>query len=510
VPSFIFDSADGVVNFLSAVQRDQDQGMLDEWMTHRHEETVPTTQGAGTTVPGALWDAWLSEGDGYRHPFSNRQKETRVYNYNPQLFRHDFRYLENRDPTAQMIIHEVPKAVWAGIPSTGQNDIDTWLTRLVRLGYLDHSQAAQSIARRDGSSFLFWRMTGNLDEPASRGDDVVGFDVINQDQVENVKMSTSTNKLIARDRIGQVQLQDDETTTIHGSRLELFKEDKTVQDWLGRPKLMPIYDDIWNLRDILYSQTHQQFEGNALQVTVDDKALERNITLGENEKSKLRSNLGGLISGHNQIIDPVEGITIERIGAADLPDPREIINALVARISNATEFTKSQIASVSTGANLEEIDRDEWDSAISTVRSNFASQHIQHAVTVGKVTGEVPSAAELPVNFRWPESRHYNLRELAYVFRSSSMALEAALRWGRQVPPEIEDFFPDDPDRDPIPRVEAGANEVSANEAAASREDRAASMHDRNLEMLMEELNQNLEEVSRKLDESSVAADIDL
>ena len=497
--SFVVDDISKVNQFITQVLPNELQsgGALGNWV-----KSAGHTGGAGGIPLNTIDQIVTKVGGRLIETPSALRKEERVYGNQRHVLIQDLLYLERRDETTEMFVNKVPEEVWYSLPRTGDPEIDAWFAKLVRRGYLDAAKSAHALGRRDGSAFVEMIDGGDRSRPIQAGFDPVAFDWFEHLEIVEVDDSAPKTPLtphgIASITVNKTVDGNDgmqtEKVTIHGSRLQLFKPSVKEKEWWGKSIILSRFDTLWQLMDVVHAQTHQQMESNPIQVKIIPEALDPNarIDIGTEDKKQLRRDLQGLVTGTRQFVNPVEGVSVERIGAADLPDPGEIINTLAAKLSHNLEFTKNQIISRSTGeSDITEEDMDNWAKEIDGVRTSFALPKLEHLLNVGKLSMEVSANKELPWQLSWPEVRTYNLREKGYIYRTMAMAMDTALDRGRGLPHEINEFFPDDPTREDIRLMVAQARS-QPNQGGEEAQMSDSKRLDR-LEML-------LEEVSMKLD----------
>lgn len=494
--SLVFNDINKANKFLTQVLPSEmgEGGLLHQWVGKQ------SSHGHSGGIPLSTMDQMVRKAGGGSFSLpSALRKEERVYGNQRNVLVQDLHYLERRDDTTEMLVNKVPRETWASLPRTGDPDVDAFFAKLVRRGYLEAARSSHALGRRDGSSFLEFIDGSDREGPVQAGFDPIGFDWFEQAEIVEVDDTASKTPLTPHGIESITVKEEDEDgnliseeVTIHGSRLQLFKPATKEKKWWGKSIILSRFDTLWQLRDVVHSQVHQQAESNPIQVKIIPEALDPSarIDIGPEDKAQLRRDLQGLVTGTRQFINPVEGVSVERIGAADLPDPREIINTLAAKITHNLEFTKNQVISRSTGeTDITETDIDNWAREIGIVRTQFALPKLEHLLNIGKLSREVPFDTELPWQISWPEIRTYNLREKGYIYRTMAMAMDTALDRGRGLPHEINEFFPEDPDREDIRLMVAKEKSGRGNEQAEQMDPRR-----------MERLELLLEEVSQKLD----------
>lgn len=411
-------------------------------------------------------DSAVRDNQGTWSHVSSHRKEIFVHNRQDAIYPEDLLYLHTRDPTVHGINRRVPEDTWFKLPDTTVDEIDDFFAQLTRLRFVQKIIEADTAQRRDGSSFLYINASGqDPSQPLQPEDEIFGFQVIPADRVvENSVIPTeSTNPLLSQHGFEQIEIygdpsvakDDDDSivdisdpdidfggkTTIHGSRLLLLKEDQETDRWTGRPKIEPCYDEIWDWRDIIWAQTNAQFEGNPIAVKIDSEEM---FGLDEEAEELIQQEMEEFVSGVGQVFSPIQGVDIKRVGQSELDDPLTNLRSIASRIATACEFTAGQLLAMSRGAE-QVTDQDilTYASEIEKRRFHFAVPLLQHMVFIAQFLGMLPRDTEMPLEVHWPNLRTLSPRERAYVHNTSSMALDRALTWNRELPREIERMFPE-------------------------------------------------------------------
>lgn len=411
---------------------------------------------------------------------SSHRKEIYVHNRQDAIYPQDLVYLHTRDPTVHGINRKVPEDTWFKLPETTEDRIDEFFSELTRLKFVQKAIEADTAQRRDGTAFLYINASGtDPSQPLQQGDEIFGFQIIPKGRVveNSVKPTDNTDPLLTQHGIEEIRIHGNPSiaeeegsdviditnptdinagdTTIHGSRLILFKEDQETDHWTGRPKIAPCYDEIWDWRDINWAQTQSQFEGDPIAVEIDSDEM---FGLDDEAEELIQQEIEEYVSGVGQVFSPVQGITIERVGQQDLNDPTPGLRSIASRIATAVEFTAGQLLAMSRGSE-QVTDQDilTYASEIDKRRHHFCMPILQHMVLVGRFLGNVPQTTQLPLQVHWPNLRTLSPREKAYVHNTSSMAMDRALMWNRELPREIERMFPEGEGEAPTPaQPEAG------------------------------------------------------
>lgn len=455
---------------------------------------------------------------------SSHRKEIFVHNRQDAIYPEDLVYLHTRDPTVHGINRKVPEDTWFKLPESTIDAIDSYFAELTRLKFVQKAIEADTAQRRDGTSFLYINASGpSPADPLTPQDEIFGFQIIPKGRVvKNSVLPTDTpDPLLSQHGIEQIEIRGDPSiaeeespdivdiedptsdrtplmatnTTIHGSRLILFKEDQETDHWTGRPKIAPCYDEVWDWRDINWAQTQAQFEGDPISVEVDSDEM---FGLDDESEQLIEQEIEEFISGAGQVFSPVQGITIERVGQQDLNDPTPNLRSIASRIATSVEFTAGQLLAMSRGAE-QVTDQDilTYASEIEKRRHHFCMPVLQHMVRVGQFVGMLPRNETMPLEVHWPNLRTLSPREKAYVHNTSSMAMDRALQWNRELPREIERMFPEgEPIPEPRDQPEDPDNEDPPDAATQGNQSNPDDLTQR-----LQRIEQSLFELLNRLDE---------
>ncbi|PSP20835.1 MAG: hypothetical protein BRC55_16075, partial [Cyanobacteria bacterium SW_8_48_13] len=216
--------------------------------------------------------------------------------------------------------------------------------------------------------------------------------------------------------------------------------DASTEHWRGKPKILPAFDTINDLRDIIYGQTKQQFEGSPIAITITEPDK---FALDAESEEQLEQDIQRFVSGGGQFFSPVKGATVQRVGDHGLADPEAALHTVASRIAQDVELPKQMI--LATAGNDQAIDESTamtYSSRIAVRRNRFAFPILQHLTLLGQWVRDIPATEELPLDLDWPSLRMMSARERAYVRRTNSMALDVAEKWNRGVDKEVEEMFP--------------------------------------------------------------------
>lgn len=389
-------------------------------------------QDKGTApFPVHLFESMMSRNGGSFF-YSSRRKETLAYDYQLIVHDSDLSYLFDRDPTADLIVSSPAIDAWWKLPRTFDSRIDDYLRFIRNRGFNQKAEGADMFNRRDGAAFIYINASGKIDESLKSGDKIHGFDwlTVTEDVMsESVVKDNSGDPLLKQHGVHSLEISVDggagvgKPITIHGSRLVLFREDNTAKALRGKSALRPMFDDLWNLRDVVFAQKEGQYQGNPIVVSVD---LENKFSAGKQTALDINTEVKEMKQGFRQAFSPVEGLLIERLGPVELEDPTPIIRTLCSRISNGTRglIPVNRILASSRGSEqVTSEDRADEDSGVMKRNERFALPILSHMLEVGKVIGEVPRRAEMPFDIEWPELRIQAPRDRAYVGVTEAMML---------------------------------------------------------------------------------------
>lgn len=397
--------------------------------------------GAEGPFPHYLFEELTQRHGGQMH-YSTRGREWNTYHYQPTIYAQDREYLHARDPTTTFLNTRLPMDAWWRLPLTGESEIDSYFRLIRNLGFNQSAEASHIFGNRDGGGLLYIRATGRYDQAIKPGNRPVGFDYILAEDIipESIVPDRSGDPIFRQHGIHSLQIKSKDPTkgpvTIHGSRLIRFRPDNTTKDLIGQALIDPCYDDVWNYRDIVFSGTRQQFQGNPIVVGVDRELA---MKLGQPVKVKpetldaIAQEMNNFETAGQQSFSPVEGLTISRLGAPEMDDATPTTRTLVSRIHNGVKgiYPVNMITASSRGSE-QVTDQDRIDYASNVVIHNerFNIPILAQIIEVGKVMGLVPRRAEMPLDLEWPELRISNAKERAYILNTEAMALVNAGKAG--------------------------------------------------------------------------------
>lgn len=446
----------------------------------------------GTILSNTVLDvlAQTNGGNPFFNAESSDQRETNLYDYKRTIHPQDRWYLAERDPTGIAVIHKMPNMLWrrfptitagigTGLSTSSAEAFNNYFALLRKLGYLNAARQAHKMARRDGGAFVYRVAPGNLDEPLPRDTRIRGYRTIplHAIPIEGVLMHPNPDgvPLIEQHGIASLLVRGTRTVNrpsdaqdsdallnnaaqfreveVHGTRLEYFAptEDHDKRNIVHASILDAIHDDLWNFRDILATTTRGIIQGNpivadvnikdgfSLQVPADIQGTDEDpITVLQDEMEDYQG------FGRDSF-SPIEGITLRRVGAAEVEVPPDLVRALVGRIAGAAGLPVGKIFPTSRGSE-QVTDQDQADMAgfMHELGDNYAHAHLQHQVDVGRYTRMLrgTNRSELPANLVWPDPLFYNARERVFVAKSAASAAFQVAQLGRDLPPEYEALIP--------------------------------------------------------------------
>lgn len=383
---------------------------------------------------------------------SSRRREQLVYQYQDAVTLADRRYLATRDPTAVYVLERPAIDTWFAPPRAfGNPAVERFIGDIYTKGFQQAVIAADIAARRDGGAFLYINASGDASQPIGPRDQVFGFDYIQCDQIPSrdaIHLDVNADPLLSQHGIERIEFypttehkKRGELVTVHGSRIISMREDVSVRWWQGRSVLDPIYDDLWNYRDVIFSQKQSQFMGNPIKVEVD---WEAGFDIDDDEADTVKERISQLRSGHRDSISPIQGLKVTRLGAPELDDPEAIVRALASRIANGTVFPVNMILASSRGSEqVTDQDYITYESEVDKRRRTFSHSILAHMFRLWQVMGAVPRRAQFPLELRWKHLRVLNEREEALAIGNMAKTLGAARSAGF-MPPEwfVHEFTP--------------------------------------------------------------------
>jgi hypothetical protein len=406
---------------------------------------------------------------------SSTGRERLVYGYQSIIYKQDREYLLDRDPTAGMFIESPWAKMWNGLPTTYDPTIDAFLSEQLRLGLLTAFQAAYQEHYQEGGAFIYCETTGDRTERVRRGERplrwtfVPASHVIDTDKGENgyILAPTDNKDPLIPHGFEFVSFYpttiDAERRTpiqVHGSRLIPINLNPRQQKW-WRSSHIPfnrIYDTLWELRDILFSHVRAQFQGDPIVVEVDLSDDAQKVLAWEQmddaKRTKMAADSEAAIrafnAGAKSTFAPVMGLKMKRLGPASLPDSKQVVSSLSARLSHGTPYPVKMILA-STQGNVDVADQDLliYQGNLQDQRNTWGYMHLSQAVLIGQVMGanglRMDDALPPPLELEWPLVRPLSPRDAAFTQKTDIAIYNTAWQIGRQPPPRILRKFPLDP-----------------------------------------------------------------
>lgn len=426
------------------------------------------TRASLARLGGAPLEPDAGQGFELRRGYTGRsfaRRERVVYGFQEFVHALDRLYLHERDSLTRALNTVPPRDTWFKLPITSDDNVNAFFTELTDLGFVQHAIAADVLQRRDGGAFLYVDASGNLDEPLTASSTWHGFDHVSIHDVDpdTIEFTDTVNPLTNQHRIeslGIFQSQEDvknhDPTIIHGSRLVQFKEDQESRWWFGRSKIDPVFDDVQNIRDILYAQKQAQFEGQPIVVEVD---TEEGFTADTDDIDDMETEMREIVTGARDAFSPIEGVTISRLEPTDLQDPDAVLQALASRVAMFTEFTPNHVmmATRAQGAVGPEEEL-QYESAVMVRREVFGMPILRHIIRMGqrgKRNGLPRRDITIPFDADWPRVRDAGARQEALIDQRDSLTLINALEMGRLPPDRVLRKFPENP-AGPVSRPSQG------------------------------------------------------
>lgn len=402
-------------------------------------------------------------------------KELHAYQYAAAIHDQDREYLHQRDPLTYAINTVPPRDSWFRVPITGVDAIDSMFRELRKRGFNSRAMAADSCQRKYGYAFLYVNAAGGSDQPITNRRVWSGFDYVRARDIvwadttykdDDPLLPWHIEKLAVRDANGK-------TFFIHGTRLVPFVEDHEARHpSRARAKIDPVFDAIWNIRDVEYMQKQAQFEGSPYALEVDSAAQfrltpERAAEMGE-EMTQVRG-LG------RDGFGPLEGVKVKRVGAMDLDNAEWAMRILVGRVAVATEFTSNMLIALSRGSEqITDSDRVDYASNIRIRGESFMWPILARVVDLAKEANLLVRRPEFPDDLEWPELRILTAKEFSSMQRNQAMAIQAAAAGGRMPPDNIRRHWPVDPNAIVPPEPQGDGEEPPEMRRDAFEEDAAA------------------------------------
>jgi hypothetical protein len=403
-----------------------------------------------------------AEMHGGRSHFSSHRKELISYQYQRTIFAQDRRYLYDRDETARMIVAKPAFDSWQVPPTIHNDQVEAYIEQ----EWYDHGFAQAAYAcmvgqRRDGFGLIYVLTEDpNPHEPITPRSNIIGYQHVWLDDLAATKKPILPDVTADRQRyphgIAAVELvvRSDkdgavvDKFTADGSRFIMPPGDLTTRTWWHNPVLDPIYDDLWNLRDIVSAASKNTEQGNPIVVSVktDDDLVK---VLQEDDEDAIIEDLKKMVEGGTDYFGPLRAIEVKRLGKNEMEDISPITRLLASRIAHGDHpFTVNHILASSRGSEqVTDEDRIDYLSDLRAMQWTTVYPTLRRLVTLGHITNALPRRQHLVRRqIEWEFLRVLNPRERTFVDKSDAATVEAAHRAGRAVPPHIDRKFPVDPD----------------------------------------------------------------
>lgn len=452
----------------------------------RFQATMQAGMAPGSlSAPRSSWE-WYNDAPAIAEQYGGRLfrstygREVRVYGYQQKIYAVDRDYLMARDTTARMFIHQYNDA-WNGLPLTYVPEIDAYFGDQMALGLDIALRAGYQGYYMEGGCFVMLETTGDPMKRLSRGERPLGWTFLPAASIIDDPTNPANGYLLVEpgtpgsvdplldhkiEFIAYFATEEDRTrgkpTWVHGSRLIAINLDEMHQRWWRTP-VVPfdaMYDDLWNLRDIIFSRSRGHFQGDPIVVEVDlsepaMKVLElegmdepqRTAMSQQAEQAVVDFNTGAKTS-----FAPVMGFKLKRLGAAQLPDPKEDVMMLSSRLSHDSTYPVKYVLA-STKGSTDVSDQDILTRAgnLQNVRNTWGVKHLRKALLMGQVMGvnglRMQEQFALPHTdeMKWPLVRPLSPRDAAFTEKTDIVIYREAQEAGLQPPVRLQRKFPQDP-----------------------------------------------------------------
>lgn len=408
---------------------------------------------------------------------STSGRELHVYGYEQEITQSTRSYLFNRDPTAAMFIEKPWADMWNGFPRTFIPQVDDYFAEQQALGLLTALQASYQEWYQEGGAFIMLETDGDPKTRLSRSERPLGWCFIPAEHVVNEFEGEHRYYLTGQDNVDPlldhgiefVSLYPTESAraenqpiVVHGSRLIPINLDARFQKWWRTPNipLNRIYDSLWELRDIIFSRVRGHFQGDPIVVDVDiSEDAQKLMNFGEMSKTE-RDAMSAMVeqsildynTGAKSSFAPVMGFKLRRLGAAQLPDPKEDVMMLSSRLSHGSVFpVKMVLASTKGSSDVGDQDLLIYSGNIQNVRNVWGYKHLSKALLMGRVMGvnglrmQDPHEMPPPTDIEWPTLRPLTPRDAAFTENTDIKIYRQAQEAGLIPPPRLLRKFSQDP-----------------------------------------------------------------
>lgn len=399
-----------------------------------------------------LFDATVREAGGFTSSLTGRERL--VYEHDAMPFEQTRGYLEDRDSIAWAATTGFAEKMWMTFPIVGDARHKDYFAQLQQAQFLKTMRDVEAMARRDGIAYIYIRATGPASSPLESGDRIVAFSPIGHWQIEknNVERHRGDDPLLIQHGIEKVVINvADENKQVkpidvHGHRLIPIVRNR------GRGYLWPSYDDLWYMKDILFSLKMAQYMGNPIAVKVDIKWLQA-ISNGQAEdisepemlvlKEQFIEQTAKIQSGALHSYAPLKGLEVYRVGESKLDDPLPVLRALASRMSLTMGLSTNRILASSRGSE-QVTDEDRTDEMTWVYERQLIDGRpvYDYLLDLLRFVNRVPARTPvLPLDLRWPYTRILNPREEVYVTKSRASALKTAMETGFWLDDEVMRHF---------------------------------------------------------------------
>lgn len=445
-------------------------------------------RGDRLTAPRDVW-SWYNEAPGIAHDYGGQMfrstygREVRVYGYQQSIYTTDREYLFDRDPTAGMLVEQYNK-VWNGLPLSYIPEVDAYFAEQIALGLLVSLQAGYQEYWQEGGAFVYCETDRDPLKRVARGERPVAWHFLPAHCIiDNMEDPEHAPLLRAQGNVDPLldhgieelsfwpsqQAKDaDQPLRVHGSRLIAVNLDPRKQRW-WRTNHVPFnraYDTLWELRDIIFSRTRAHFQGDPIVVDVDITEEAQKLLGFAEMDQKQRDDMSAAAeqavidynSGSKTSFAPVMGFKMRRLGAAQLPDPKEDVMMLSSRLAHSSGIYPVKYVLASTKGSSDVSDQDILilQGNIQDVRHVWGYKHLAKALLMGQVMGvnglrmqgshNLPHPRELD----WPMLRPLSPRDAAFTEKTDASIARELQEASLVLPARLRRKFPEDTRR-PIP-----------------------------------------------------------
>lgn len=443
--------------------------------------------GSGLTAPRSVWSLYgdaASVAGSYGGTMfrSSYGRELRVYGYQQAVYESDREYLFDRDPTAAMFVEQY-NHVWNGLPQTYVPEIDAYFSEQTGMGLLIALQAAYQEYWQEGGAFLYLETDRDPSKRLTRGERPVAWCFLPAKCIVDDMQDPANGPLLAKrgnidalldHGIEEISFYATEEaraagqpTRVHGSRLIPVNLDPRKQRW-WRTNHVPmhrVYDTLWELRDIIFSRSRAHFQGDPIVVDVDISADAQKALnfqeMSDTERTEMSQMAEQAIVDYNTgaktSFAPVMGFKMRRLGAAQLPDPKEDVMMLSSRLSHGSIYpVKYVLASTKGSTDVSDQDILILQGRVQDVRNVWAYKHLSKILLMGQVMGvnglRMQEQFNLPhpKDLDWPMLRPLSPRDAAFTEKTDAAIARELQEASLEMPARLRRKFPERKDR-PIP-----------------------------------------------------------